>query len=120
MLYLYGAHLPDRKKLRYALASIHGIGYHTASIICDQLGFGKEFRVDQLTDHQISTICQFIEQNYFIEGDLRKEISLNINRFIHIGSYKGLRHSMGLPLRGQRTHTNGRTQKRLAKRFKNK
>ena len=118
MLYLYGANLPDNKKLRYALAAIHGIGYSTASKICDSLGVGNEFYVYQLTDSQISNICELIEKNYLIEGDLRKEIYLNITRLVNIGSYRGLRHTQGLPLRGQRTHTNGKTQKRLAKRYR--
>lgn len=118
MLYLYGANLPDNKKLCYALANIHGIGYKTASKICNHLGVGKEFCVYQLTDSQISSICEFIEKNYLIEGDLRKEIYLNITRLVNIGTYRGLRHVQGLPLRGQRTHSNGKTQKKLAKRYR--
>ena len=118
MLYLYGANLPADKKLRHVLTFIYGIGHHSANKICNQLGLGKEFLVRELTDSQISKICQIIEKNYLIEGDLRKEINLNINRLVNISSYRGLRHISGLPLRGQRTHTNGQTQKRLAKRFK--
>lgn len=118
MLYLYGANIPAHKKLRYALTSIYGIGPKTASRICNELGFGEEIYVRDLTETHISKICQFIEQNYLIEGDLRKETHLNVNRFINISCYRGLRHSLGLPLRGQRTHSNGSTQKRLGKRFK--
>lgn len=118
MLYLYGAHLAEKKKIQYALAAIHGIGYQTASLICSQLGFGQEMKVYQLTENQISSMCQLIEQHDAIEGDLKKEVRFHLNRLVDIGCYRGLRHAMGLPLRGQRTHTNGRTQKRLAKRFK--
>ena len=118
MLYLYGANIPAHKKIRHALTSITGIGYQTASDICNQLGFGQEFYVHELTEAQISKICQIIEEKYLIEGDLRKEINLNIQRLVHISCYRGLRHTLGLPLRGQRTHSNGKTQKRLGKRFK--
>lgn len=118
MLFLYGADLRDNKKLSFALANIHGIGHKTALKICNHLGLGKDFYVYQLTDYQISKICQYIEENILIEGDLRKEIYLNISRLVNISSYRGLRHAQGLPLRGQRTHTNGKTQKRLAKRYK--
>lgn len=118
MLYLYGANIPAHKKLRYALTSIYGIGYQTASRICNELGFGEEIYVQDLTETHISKICQFIEQNYLIEGDLRKETHLNVNRFINISCYRGLRHSLGLPIRGQRTRSNASTQKRLGNRFK--
>ena len=118
MLFLYGANLPDNKKVPYALINIRGIGLHTAKKICGHLGFGKNFYVYELTDSQISKICQYIEEHLLIEGDLHKDIYLNISRLVNISSYRGLRHAQGLPLRGQRTHTNGRTQKKLAKRYK--
>lgn len=118
MLFLYGANLRDSKKLHYALTNIRGIGLHTSNKICDHLGFGNHFYVYELTDAQISKICQYIEENLLIEGDLRKDVYLNISRLVSISSYRGLRHAQGLPLRGQRTHTNGRTQKKLSKRYK--
>ena len=114
MLYLYGTNMPSNKKVRYALNSIFGLGQSTANKICNQLGLSDNYKVSQLTDSQISHISQIIEENYIIQGDLRKEHYLDISRLINISCYRGLRHSFGLPVRGQRTHTNAKTQKNLS------
>jgi len=114
-MYLYGSNLPDNKKIMHALTAIRGIGQKHAKIICTALGFGKNYYTYQLTESQISEICQIIEDRFLIEADLRKEINFNISRLVNISSYRGLRHSQGLPVRGQRTHSNGRTYKRLSK-----
>lgn len=118
MVYIFGVTLPNSKKVRYALSSIYGINKNSAQEICDAIGISEQCRIGQLNDFQVSRICKIIEQNYLFESDLKKEITYNIKRLAEIGCYRGYRHSYGLPVRGQRTHTNGKTQKQLSRKFK--
>lgn len=118
MIYIFGVTLPNDKKVRYALLKIFGINHTSANHICDQIGIGEQCKINQLNDFQISRICKIIEQGYIFESDLKKEILYNIKRLSAIGAYRGYRHSYGLPVRGQRTHTNGHTQKIISKKYK--
>ncbi|MBN8827102.1 MAG: 30S ribosomal protein S13 [Sphingobacteriia bacterium] len=115
MARIAGVNIPTNKRVVIALTYIHGIGKHRANTICKDLNIAESFRVNQLTEDQISAIRSYIEQNYVIEGDLRREVSMNIKRLMDLGCYRGLRHRKGLPVRGQRTHTNARTRKGKAK-----
>lgn len=90
---------------------IYGIGLSSANKILEKVGIDRNQKTDQLTDQQIAKIREELDQNYKVEGDLRKEISLNVKRLIDLGAYRGLRHKGNLPVRGQRTHTNARTRK---------
>lgn len=118
MVYIFGVTLPNNKKVRYALPKLFGINQAAAGSICDQIGITDQCKMGQLNEFQISRICRIIEQNYLFESDLKKEILYNVKRLNDIGCYRGYRHSYGLPVRGQRTHTNSRTQKALSKKFK--
>lgn len=120
MAYIFGVTLPDSKKVKYALPMLYGINQSTADAICNQVGISDHCRMAQLNDFQISKICKIIEQNYIFENDLRKEIVFNIKRLSDIGCYRGYRHSYGLPVRGQRTHTNAQTQKVISRKYKSK
>lgn len=106
-----GVNLPAQKRVLIALTYIYGIGRYHASSIVKAIGIPSEKRVNQLTDDEVLKIREHIDQNYSIEGDLRREVSMNIKRFTDLGCYKGLRHRKRLPVRGQRTHTNARTRK---------
>lgn len=106
-----GVNLPAQKRVLIALTYIYGIGRYHASSIVEAIGIPSEKRVNQLTDDEVLKIREYIDQNYSIEGDLRREVSMNIKRFTDLGCYKGLRHRKRLPVRGQRTHTNARTRK---------
>jgi len=106
-----GVDLPKNKRIEIALTYIYGIGRATAQKILDQAGVSYDIRAKDLTDDQISRIRDIIDKNYKVEGDLRREVALNIKRLMEIGCYRGLRHKLGLPVRGQRTHTNARTRK---------
>jgi small subunit ribosomal protein S13 len=106
-----GVDLPKNKRIEIALTYIYGIGRATAQKILDQAGVSYDVRAKDLTDDQISRIRDIIDKNYKVEGDLRREVALNIKRLMEIGCYRGLRHKLGLPVRGQRTHTNARTRK---------
>lgn len=117
MFYLYGKKLEEKKKLKFALTTIQGIGYRKASEICAQLGFGDNFKVSDLRDLDVLKIQRKMERDHIVEGNLRKELQLSVQRFQRIGCYKGFRHHSALPVRGQRTHSNGRTQKRIGRRF---
>nr|YP_007890495.1 ribosomal protein S13 [Andalucia godoyi]AGH23989.1 ribosomal protein S13 [Andalucia godoyi] len=120
MVYLFGLTLPNHKKVKYALPLLYGINQKTASILCDQIGISDQCKMGQLNDFQISRLSKFIEQQYLIENDLRKEVTFNIKRLSDLGCYRGYRHSYGLPVRGQRTHTNAHTQKALSRKYKSK
>ena len=111
MARIAGVDLPNNKRVEVALTYIYGIGRTTAKKIVDKSGVDPDTRVAKLTDDEIAELRGIIETNYKIEGDLRTEVSMNIKRLIDIGSYRGLRHRRGLPLRGQRTRTNARTRK---------
>jgi len=106
-----GVDLPKDKRIEVGLTYIYGIGQFTASEILKKTGVNPDTRVHQLSDDDVSKLRSVIENDYHVEGTLRSEISMNIKRLIDIGSYRGLRHRRGLPVRGQRTKTNARTRK---------
>lgn len=111
MARIAGVDLPRDKRIEVALTYIFGIGPTTARKIIEESKVSPDIRVNKLTDEQIANLRSVIEQNHKVEGALRTEVSMNIKRLIDIGSYRGLRHRRGLPLRGQRTKTNARTRK---------
>jgi small subunit ribosomal protein S13 len=104
-----GVDLPRDKRLEIGLTYIYGIGLTRAQKVCSETGVDPSTRIRQLTDDEVTRIRRFIEANFEVEGDLRREVQQNIKRKIEIGSYQGIRHRRGLPVRGQRTHTNART-----------
>lgn len=111
MARIAGVDLPRGKRVDIALTYIYGIGRSTALNILDATGINWERNVDDLSPDEINEIRKELEQNHKVEGDLRREISVNIKRLMDIGCYRGLRHRRGLPVHGQRTHTNARTRK---------
>jgi small subunit ribosomal protein S13 len=110
-----GVNIPTQKRVIIALTYIHGIGPAKAKEITAKVGIPAERRVSQLTDAEVVRIREVIDQDYTVEGDLRREVAMNIKRLMDLGCYRGLRHRKGLPVRGQRTHTNARTRKGPAK-----
>jgi small subunit ribosomal protein S13 len=110
-----GVNIPTQKRVEIALTYIHGIGRTTATNICNQVGVPSERRVNDLTEDELMRIREVIDNDYTVEGDLRRETAMNIKRLMDMASYRGLRHRRGLPVRGQRTHTNARTRKGPAK-----
>jgi small subunit ribosomal protein S13 len=110
-----GVNIPTNKRVVIALQYIHGIGPAKAQEIMDKVGLPSERRVSQLTDQEVLQIREVIDRDYIVEGDLRREVSMNIKRLMDLGCYRGLRHRRQLPVRGQRTHTNARTRKGPAK-----
>jgi len=110
-----GVNIPTQKRVVIALSYIHGIGRTKAREICVSVGIPDSRRVNDLTDSELTQIRESIDQNYQVEGDLRREKAMNIKRLMDLGCYRGLRHRRGLPVRGQRTHTNARTRKGPAK-----
>ena len=115
MARIAGVNLPTNKRAVIALQYIHGIGEKTAHDIMTNLNLPLERRVSQLTDAEVPQIRELIDRDFMVEGDLRRETSMNIKRLMDLGCYRGLRHRKGLPVRGQRTHTNARTRKGPAK-----
>ena len=111
MARISGVDLPRRKPLWVALTYIYGIGPTTSHKICAEAKIDSTMRVDQLTDQDVVKIRQVITDGYRVEGDLRRDVSMSIKRLMDLGCYRGLRHRRGLPVRGQRTHTNSRTRK---------
>ncbi len=111
MARIAGVDLPRDKRVEIALTYIYGIGRPSANKILEKAGVNKDTRVHQLTEAEVVRIRDIIEQEYKVEGDLRREVATNIKRLMDIGSYRGLRHRRSLPVRGQRTHTNARTRK---------
>jgi len=111
MARIAGVDLPRRKALAYALPYIYGIGHTTARRICAQTRIPETKKVEDLTDADVKSIRDYIEAELKVEGDLRREVQQNIKRLMDLGSYRGLRHRKGLPVHGQRTHTNARTRK---------
>jgi len=111
MARIAGVDLPPNKRAEIALTYIYGIGRSQAGKILTAAGVGFDVKVRELNDDEINRIRKVIEEQYRVEGDLRKEVTMNIKRLMEIGSYRGLRHRRGLPVRGQRTKTNGRTRK---------
>ena len=115
MARIAGVNIPTNKRVIVALQYIHGIGQTKAGEIMEKVGLAPERRVAQLTDQEVLHIREVIDRDYLVEGDLRREVSMNIKRLMDLGCYRGLRHRRGLPVRGQRTHTNARTRKGPAK-----
>jgi len=110
-----GVNIPTNKRVAIALTYIHGIGRAKAQGLIDALGIDAARRVADLTDSEVLRIREYVDANLQVEGDLRRETSMNIKRLMDLGCYRGLRHRRGLPVRGQRTHTNARTRKGPAK-----
>lgn len=111
MARIAGVDIPRDKRLNVSLRYIYGIGGSAAGVICTQTNVKPETKVRDLTDDEISRIREFIDRNYVVEGELRKQTRQNIQRLIEINSYRGVRHRRGLPVRGQRTRTNARTKR---------
>jgi small subunit ribosomal protein S13 len=111
MARISGVDLPRDKRLEIGLTYIFGLGKTRSNIICEQTGVSSDTRVSDLTDDEVVKIRNFIESNFEVEGDLRREVQQNIKRKVEISSYQGIRHRKGLPVRGQRTHTNARQRK---------
>ena len=110
-----GVNIPTAKRVVIALQYIHGIGAKKAQEIVEKVNIPAERRVNQLTDAEVLAIRETIDRDYMVEGDLRREVSMNIKRLMDLGAYRGLRHRRSLPVRGQRTHTNARTRKGKSK-----
>jgi small subunit ribosomal protein S13 len=115
MARIAGVNIPTNKRVVIALQYIHGIGPSKAKEITTKLSIAAERRVQDLSDQEVLQIREAIDASYTVEGDLRREVSMNIKRLMDLASYRGLRHRKGLPVRGQRTHTNARTRKGKAK-----
>ena len=111
MARIAGVNIPTNKRVEIALTYIHGIGDAFAKEICEKVSIPSERRVSELTESEVIQIRETIDRDYVVEGDLRREVSMNIKRLMDLGCYRGLRHRRGLPVRGQRTHTNARTRK---------
>ena len=115
MARIAGVKIPTNKRVEVALTYIHGIGDTYARQICAKVAIPAERRVSQLTESEIIQIREVIDRDYAVEGDLRRDVAMNIKRLMDLGCYRGLRHRRGLPVHGQRTHTNARTRKGPAK-----
>ncbi|MCE5210396.1 MAG: 30S ribosomal protein S13 [Deltaproteobacteria bacterium] len=111
MARISGVDLPKNKRMEVALTYIYGIGPSKAKQILKDSGVSPDTRTDDLADSEISAIRTIIDKDFKVEGDLRRDVSMSVKRLMDIGTYRGLRHRKGLPVRGQRTHTNGRTRK---------
>ncbi len=111
MARIAGVNIPTNKRVTISLRYIYGIGPQKAQAICTKLGIPDDRRVNQLSDDEIVRLRELIDRDYRVEGDLRRELTMNIKRLMDLGCYRGLRHRRGLPVRGQRTHTNARTRK---------
>jgi small subunit ribosomal protein S13 len=106
-----GVNIPNQKRVAIGLTYIHGIGRTTADKICNKIGIPVQRRVHELTDDEVLRIRELIDREHTVEGDLRRVVAMNIKRLMDLACYRGLRHRKGLPVRGQRTHTNARTRK---------
>ncbi|MEM8826985.1 MAG: 30S ribosomal protein S13 [Pseudomonadota bacterium] len=115
MARIAGVNIPTNKRVEIALTYIHGIGRTSALDIVQKLSIPRDRRVQDLTEQEVIKIREMIDTDYQVEGDLRREVSMNIKRLMDLASYRGFRHRRGLPVRGQRTHTNARTRKGKAK-----
>jgi small subunit ribosomal protein S13 len=111
MARIAGVDIPREKRLEISLTYIFGVGRSTSQVVCDQTGLSRDTRVRDLTEEEIAKLRSFIDANVKVEGDLRREVAANIKRKMEIGTYQGIRHRRGLPVRGQRTRTNARTRK---------
>ena len=115
MARIAGVNIPTQKRLPIALTYIHGIGRTKAEEICQKCDVPMERRVHELTDDEVIRVREAIDRDYQVEGDLRREVAMNIKRYMDLGCYRGVRHRKGLPVHGQRTHTNARTRKGKAR-----
>ena len=115
MARIAGVNIPTNKRVVIALQYIHGIGQSKAKEVIDKVNIPESRRVNELTDAEVMQIRETIDRDYMVEGDLRRDVAMNIKRLMDLGCYRGLRHRRGLPVRGQRTHTNARTRKGPAK-----
>ncbi|MCP4933957.1 MAG: 30S ribosomal protein S13 [bacterium] len=115
MARIAGVNIPTNKRVLVALQYIHGIGGRFAKDICQKVKIPAERRVNELTDAEVIQIREVIDADYMVEGDLRRNVAMNVKRLMDLGCYRGLRHRRGLPVNGQRTHTNARTRKGPAK-----
>lgn len=115
MARIAGVNIPTNKRVIIALQYIHGIGPKKAQEICEKVNIPTERRVNEMTDAEVIQVRESIDRDYVVEGDLRRNVAMNIKRLMDLGNYRGLRHRRGLPVRGQRTHTNARTRKGPAK-----
>lgn len=120
MARIAGVDLPKNKRVQVGLTYIYGIGQKSADLILADTGVNPDTRVKDLSEDDVSKLREYIDKNFAVEGDLRREVSLNIKRLVEIGCYRGIRHRKGLPVRGQRTKTNARTRKGPAKTIANK
>ena len=111
MARIAGVNIPNQKRVPIGLTYIHGIGRTKAAEICTRVGIPADRRVQEMTDDEVLRVRELIDREYTVEGDLRRQVAMNIKRLMDLGSYRGLRHRRGLPVRGQRTHTNARTRK---------
>ncbi|MBI3398775.1 MAG: 30S ribosomal protein S13 [Deltaproteobacteria bacterium] len=111
MARIAGVDLPKNKRIEVALTYLYGVGKAASNKILKEAGVDTNIRTQNLTEGQIASIRKILDKDYKVEGDLRKEVAMNIKRLMDVGSYRGLRHRRGLPVRGQRTHTNARTRK---------
>ena len=111
MARIAGINIPTNKRVEISLTYIHGIGRTKATDICEKIGIPRERRVAELTDQEVMQIREVIDRDHMVEGDLRRDVAMNIKRLMDLGCYRGIRHRKDLPLRGQRTHTNARTRK---------
>ena len=111
MARIAGVNIPNQKRVPIGLTYIHGIGRTKAQEICEKVGIPPDRRVHEMTDDEVLRVRELIDREYMVEGDLRRNVAMNIKRLMDLGSYRGLRHRRGLPVRGQRTHTNARTRK---------
>ena len=115
MARIAGINIPSNKRVRIALTYIFGIGRTKAREICDKAGVPVGRRVNEMTEGEVTRVREIIDGGYRVEGDLRRDVAMNIKRLVDLGCYRGLRHRRGLPVRGQRTHTNARTRKGRAR-----
>ena len=120
MARISGVDLPNAKRVEIGLTYIYGIGFKSSRDILAKTGINPDTRAKDLTDEEVAKLRDEIEENYTVEGDLRREVSMDIKRMVEIGCYRGVRHRKGLPVRGQRTKTNARTRKGPAKTIANK
>ncbi len=115
MARIAGVNIPTKKRVEIALTYIHGIGTTSARSICTKAGIAEERRLNDLTEDELAKLRDIIDEDYLVEGDLRRKTSMDIKRYLDLGCLRGLRHRRNLPVRGQRTHTNARTRKGPAK-----
>jgi len=120
MARISGVDLPRNKRMEIALTYVYGIGRKTAQDLCDQAKIDRNLRSDKITEEEVGRIRRILENDFSVEGDLRREVSMNIKRHIDLGTYRGLRHRRGLPARGQNTRNNARTRKGPKKTVANK